>query len=513
MTTLIKNVIVVDGSGRSPIKGDVLVRDNKILAIGSFPQYKADKIIFGNEGYLTPGFIDPNVSSDRYLTLFQSPLHKDFLKQGVTSIMIGQCGFSLAPSFYGTNLEHIESWSRINRINVNWKSVGEFLKVLEGFGLGVNVGTLVGHEVIREGIVKDLSVFRNLTSNELRVFRSVLSQSIQEGAFGMSTGLGYFPYQNTSYHELRALADVLKENKAIYATHLRNEREKLFESVDETIRLSQEMSLTTIISHFRPLLGFEDQYEKSLALIEEKSSKANVYFDCNPFNSSAASLDTFLPEFIKGEEINIIFQKLQDKELAKKFISALPKIDSKKMIILNAPTVEFLNGKTLYEFAKTRELSTEKALIKLMEVTKLKGVVLYENLNQEQVSKAMFSSRALISTNSPNFDDVYETFKPDRAVKNFSTYFKQASQNNIGIEKAVAKTTGLLATIFNIDGRGFISDGYFADLNLMTKDFDIAMVMVNGQIMVENGDVVSTIQKGLPAGKQGNGSLLRKSKK
>ncbi len=506
MITLIKNVIIVDGSGKPPIKGDVLVREEKILAIGSFPQYKADKVILGNEGYLFPGFIYPNVSSDRYLTMFLSPLHKDFLLQGVTSAVVGQCGFSLAPSFYGKNLEHIESWAKSSHININWRSVGEFLKVIENYGMGINIGTLVGHEIIREDILKDPNEkFRNLNSNELRVFRSVLEKSIKEGALGMSTGLGYYPYQETSYYEIRALLDILKESKAVYATHLRNEREKLFDSVDETIKVSQEMSVTSIISHFRPLIGFEDQYEKSLNAIEEKSSKSNVYFDINPFNFSATSLSVLLPDFIKDNDNAVILEKISNKDISKKLLSSMPKVDPQKMIILNAPSFEFLNGKTLYEFAKNRELGSSQALIKLMEVTKLNGVVLYENLNQQEVSKAIFSSRSLISTNSPNFDNVFGTFKPERAYKTFPTYLKESDKNKISIEKSISKITGLPASIFNLDGRGFISAGYFADLTLFTKDFDASLVMVNGKIMVENGAIISSNQKG-------NGRVLRKNK-
>ena len=101
MVTLIKNIILVDGSGRSPVKADVLIRDKKIVAVGSFPTYKADEVVNGNESYLVPGFIDPDITSDRYLTLFSSPYHKNFIAQGVTSGIIGQCGFSLAPNFYG----------------------------------------------------------------------------------------------------------------------------------------------------------------------------------------------------------------------------------------------------------------------------------------------------------------------------------------------------------------------------------------------------------------------------
>jgi N-acyl-D-aspartate/D-glutamate deacylase len=200
-----------------------------------------------------------------------------------------------------------------------------------------------------------------------------------------------------------------------------------------------------------------------------------------------------------------VLEKIKDKETAKKLTSSLPKVDPQKMVILSAPSVEFLNGKTLYEFAQNRGLNSMQALIKLMEVTKLKGVVLYENLNQQKVSKALFSVRSLISTNSPNFDDVFGTFKPDRACKTFPTYLKEADKNKISVEKAIAKITGLPATIFGLDGRGFISDGYFADLTLATKDFDISMVMVNGQFMVENGVLIPN--------QKGSGKILRKSKK
>jgi len=504
VTTLIKNVFVVDGSGRPSIKADVLVRNNKILAIGSFPKYEADNIIFGNEGYLCPGFIDPNASSDRYLTMFQSPLHKDFLSQGITSIIIGQCGFSLAPSFYG-NIDHLNVWTRTNHININWKSVDDFLKVVDEYGMGVNIGTLVGHKVIREDILHNPNEFRNLTANELRVFREVLSRALKEGAFGMSSGLGYFPYQQTTYYEIRALLDVLKKDGGIYTTHLKNEKEGLLSSVEETIKISQETSVLTIISHLRPFIGFEDEYEKSINLIESKAAKANVYFDINPFAVSAVSLDTFVPDSLKNDNAYLFIEKIKDKEIRKKVIFNFPKIDPQKLIILNAPGAEFINGKTLYEFAQNRNLSKNEALLALMKLTRLRGVVLYENLNQNQINKALFVNRSLISTNSPNFDNVFGTYKPDRAFKTFPTYLKMALQNGISIEKAVEKITGYVSSIFNIQKRGFIKDGYWADLVLLTKDLDVSIVMVNGFISFKDGEVVQKTK--------GSGRALRKIEK
>jgi len=102
VTILIKNIQLLDGSGRPPVKADVLVKNDKISAIGNFPKYRADEIIDGLGAYLAPGFVDINTDSDHYLTLFSNPSQKDFLLQGVTTIIGGQCGASLAPLIYGS---------------------------------------------------------------------------------------------------------------------------------------------------------------------------------------------------------------------------------------------------------------------------------------------------------------------------------------------------------------------------------------------------------------------------
>ncbi|MFA6352734.1 MAG: amidohydrolase family protein [Candidatus Paceibacterota bacterium] len=503
MTTLIKNIVLVDGSGKAPFKGDVLIRDEKIAAIGSFPSYKADKIIFGNESYLFPGFIDMNASSDRYMTLFSSPLHKDFLSQGITSALIGHCGFSLAPSFYGS-LDHFWSWSKTNHVNINWKKVKEFLNVLEkNIKPGVNIGTMAGHMVIRQDIIKEREEFRNLTANELRVFRSVVLEAMSEGAFGLSFGLGYFPYQQTTYYEIRALLDAVKKSKGFFTVHLKNEKLAIVDSVQEVIKLSRELGITGIISHLRPFFGFEKGFEESIKIIEENIATAQVYFDANPFSSSAVPIDSFIPDSFKNRDRGLVLEKIKDKEIAKKFIDEFPKIDPQKVIILNAPGVEFLNGKTLYEFAQNRDIPASKSIVSLMEATKLRGVIFYENLNQKEIEKAILSPRSLISSNSANFDDTLLSFKPQRSYQTFPEFFKKASGFGLSIEKAVSKVSGLPAKILNLDGRGFISSGYFADLVLMNKDFDISMVMINGQMAVENSQFNKNFK--------GGGKVLRKS--
>lgn len=144
MTTLIKNALLIDGTGRPPAKADVLVKNDKISAIGSFPRYQAENTIDARGAYLSPGFIDINTGADLYLSLFSNPQQEEFLRQGITTIVGGQNGISLAPLFYGTLNIH-KFWATTDKINVNWHSFAEFSKEMGKRKFGVNFVSLAGY--------------------------------------------------------------------------------------------------------------------------------------------------------------------------------------------------------------------------------------------------------------------------------------------------------------------------------------------------------------------------------
>src|SRR3989344_2580012 len=283
MSLLIKGVQVVDGAGRPPYKADVLIQKNIISAIGNLKRRRARKEIDGLGNYLTPGFIDINTDSDHHLTLFTDPSQSDFTNQGVTTSIGGHCGASLAPLLYGT-LESIRKWVDPTEINVNWHTVGELLKTLDKLPLGVNFATLVGHSTIRRALVGESN--RRLTQKELAVFQKILEQSLDEGAYGLSTGLGYVHGRLASDRELRALVKVVADAGGVYTTHLRNETDELLESVKETVRVAKSTGAKTIISHLRPLKGSENQFDEALKLLEKSSASASVYFDISPYATS-----------------------------------------------------------------------------------------------------------------------------------------------------------------------------------------------------------------------------------
>lgn len=495
MTTLIKNVQVVDGSGQAPVKTDVLVKGGSIAALGAFPSYRADRIIYGNELFLSPGFIDINAGSDRTLALFSEPTFEDFFSQGITTALLGHCGFSLAPSLYGTLHAH-GSWAFAPHMNANWKTFGEFVReISKRYTFGINIGSLVGHRVVREDIVYDPSEFRKLTGEEIRLFRHIVSSSIEHGAFGLSSNLGLFPYDKTPYHELRALADSVAKHKALYTTHLRNETDSLYDSVREAVKLSLDVSVRTIISHLRPFDGYESQFEKSLSYLEGRMGRAHVHFDINPFPYSAVSVRTFLPPKLRDEKKEVVLAYLADPKAHKETYEHMPSVDAKEIRIFLSPGMSFLQGSSLYDFAQNRHLDSRKALIELMRLTKCEGIVFYKNLNEEYIRKGIASSQSLISTNSSHGRAVEKgssawtasSYKPLRMTETFPQYIRQADSLGMSIEKTVAKITSMPASLMGLHTKGRIAEGFDADVVLFAKDGSVSMVMVNGSVLVEDG--------------------------
>src|SRR3989344_2802238 len=384
--TLIRSVQIVDGSGKAPYKADVLLSGDRISALGAFPNKKASLVINGLGYYLAPGFIDIHTDSDHYLTLFSNPPQEDFLTQGVTTIIGGHCGSSLAPLLYGS-LESIQKWGNPNLINVDWHTVDDFLTVLKSSGLGVNFGTLVGHSTIRRALIGE--GLRDLSGSELKVLLNLLARSLEEGALGLSAGLGYVHSKNVSYEEIKSFAKTVEKYNGVFAAHLRDEKEKLADAVSETIQLSRETGAKILVSHFRPLIGYERNFEQALNLIETAANKLDFHFDNYPFDSSVVPLYTLLPTEFQTGGWRVMLDNISKKAIQEKIIKELLILKESDIIIASAPQAKYLTGKYLGQFAKNREIDLPAALLELMKATQLQAVVIYKNINLDLTVKSL----------------------------------------------------------------------------------------------------------------------------
>mgnify|MGYP001565511345 CR=1 FL=1 len=492
---LIKSATIFDGTGKPPYRSDVLIKNDRISAIGNFSSKSADVVIDGLGLELSPGIIDVNTDSDHFLSLFSNPEQQDFLFQGVTTIIGGQCGSSLAPLFYGS-LKSMRKWGDINRTNVDWHSIGELKQTIKKIGLGVNFGTLIGHSTIRRDLVGD--EIRDLSEPETEIFKSAVLQGLKEGALGFSTGLSYIHARSVSYSEIKKFMKITAAAGKIYATHLRDEKGGILDAIRETVAAAEETGVKTIISHLRPINGHEEQLNEGLALLSENSRNKNIYFDANPFDFSVIPLYSLLPKWAQHgslEEMLPLFDHAEHRERIRQEIRSST-ADFPSMIIAEAKDNHPIIGKTVAEFSKTRNLDPLDGLLILMEITGLKALLIEKNINQTVLNGLLFHPRALIGSNTASFLSSEKIMRSARSTDTFQKFLSMARERGLAPETAIAKITSVPAGIFGLQKRGMISEGAYADIALR-KDGKVTHVLVNGIFAVKDGELTGN-RPGMP---------------
>lgn len=483
---LIKNCKIVDGSGKPSYKGDILISGDRISAINAAIPKTGLETIDAIGLTVTPGFIDPNTDSDHYLTLFNNPSQSDFLLQGVTTIIGGHCGASLAPLLYGS-LESIRKWVDTTQVNIDWHTVGELFQILNKKKLGVNFGTLVGYSTIRRAIIGEAQ--RDLTDNEILVFEGIVEKALDEGALGVSTGLGYAHSSLISQSEISRILKVVAKHNGVHTTHLRNENAGLLDSIKEIVQLTELTNVKTLISHLRPLIGFENDTTKVIEYMRQLDPKLDLHFDTFPFDASFTPIYTLLPDWAKRGNLEYMWNSLTrsgTRDQIKKEINKLP-LD--KMLIAVAPNNKYLIGKTIAEFARNQGVVDEEALIELMILTRMKAILLYKNINLKFAEDLIFEDRGLVGSNSASLSYDEYAVSPERGLKTFPRFIELASKRkNYPIESAIKKITHQVAKKFDLKNRGLLKEGYIADITMLDNN-KVINVIVNGQIAVENSQI------------------------
>jgi N-acyl-D-amino-acid deacylase len=492
MTLLIKNVRILGGIQEFPELTDVFVAHDKISAIGSLANKKADEVLDGAGAYLSPGFIDVNAASDHYLTLLDYPSQEDFLKQGVTTIFGGTCGSSLAPLLYG-GLESLQKWGGSpDKVNVNWHSMAEFLAIVDRRPLAVNFGTLVGHATIRRALVGE-SLRDILTKNEMAVFSEILRKALKEGGFGLSTGLGYVHDRITPYAELKTLAQIVKEYGGVYATHLRHSGIGIGESIGETIKLAKDVGMKTLVNHFVPMIEARKEYEQTLSGIDALPPAMDFRFDLYPFDTMLLPIYTFLPEWAQTGGREVMLANVKDDWFLSRVKKDMAKIDEGHCIVAQAPDNDFLVGKTLAEVKTIYGLGDARdALFRLMVATGLRGTMLYKTLDEDLIRRALASRHSFVASNAPSFNEAphlnfKKMYKSERTTATFRMFFSLAEHGLMPLEDAVRKITLEPAREFDLAGRGEIKEGNFADLACF-KNGEVKFTVVNGKVVMRDGE-------------------------
>jgi N-acyl-D-aspartate/D-glutamate deacylase len=315
---LIRGGLVFDGSGAPGVPRDVAIRDEQIVAIGAdaveLAAPNAETIDAGGLA-VTPGFIDLHSHADHTLPTY--PRATNSITQGVTTEVVGLCGFSVAP--VAANPARADQLRELAYgfgpyLEWNWHTYDDYLVQLHAAGPAVNVAPLVGHHALR--ILAMGMDDRAPTPSELAVMRGALADALNHGAWGMSTGLVYAPGSFATTEELVALGQELARVDGLYVSHLRDESDRLIEAIDEALNVGAQLGIRTQISHLK-ITSRHNAGRIGSALTHLEAARAHgvrVHADVYPYAAGSTYLHQVLPPWVKVGGMRAMVERLRVQE-------------------------------------------------------------------------------------------------------------------------------------------------------------------------------------------------------
>ncbi|EKD46636.1 MAG: hypothetical protein ACD_67C00135G0002 [uncultured bacterium] len=509
LDVLIKNGTIIDGSGQPMFRGDVGIREGVITDIGDLHNEHAEIEIDATKKYVSPGFIDVNNHSDTYWRIFLDPKLESLMYQGVTTIIGGNCGSSLAPLASHDVIKSIQKWTDMKNVSFNWLSMKEFLNEVDKKKLAVNFASLVGHGTLRRGLVGD--EVRDISPEEMKTMKKMLTQAMKEGALGFSTGLVYTHAKLASSREIAELAEIVKKYDGVYTTHIRGESHELIRAVEEAIRIAQITGVRLQISHLKAM-GKKNWplMEEAINLIETaRTSGINVHFDVYPYTSTGSVLYILLPDWVTEGGREMMLLRLKDAEMRKRVIKEMKasEYDYSKITISISALDKSLNHKKITEIAQAQGKSVEDAIIDVLIASNGHVVTMMEVLSEKNVDKGVINPFSMVSSNGSGYSIEHRGTGEIVHPRNFGSFPRVLadyvrSRGVVGWEEAIRKMSGLPAEKFKIEKRGIIAKGNHADVVVFdptticdTATVDnpyqyskgIEWVLVNGHLAVKNG--------------------------
>ena len=507
MLTLLRNCFLVDGTGNPGKSADILIQGDKISDIGTFPNAKADRV-FDLTGFtVTPGFIDVNVDSDHYFTLFSDPGQCSLMAQGVTSIVGGNSGTSLAP-LLGDGILSLRKWADPTQININWASFGEFIVWLRTRKFGINFGSLVGHSTIRRGLMGDSVA--PLNQGDYKRFIFLMDIALREGGLGFSTGLAYSRASAVSTEELFELTKNIAHGRGVYASYPREEG-GIAGGVKEVVLLAQENNLNVEITHLAT--PRTDDFRFALEMIEKVSKDVSIHFDLSPYEITVKPLFTLLPSWATQKGFAELLRNLSNKELRERILNDIEKRHEEigGIIISHARNQWIIHGKSIKEIALNQNLSISEALLKVLQVSENQVMGFITDSDAGLREELLFHPLSLISSNGVGYDRIIGLGRPKIHPRSFGAFPRflriVREKKKISFEEAIQKITQIPGEKYGFMKRGVIKKGNYADLVVLDQGLvkesntfensnvyseGILMVFVNGVLSYERGNFLNT---------------------
>jgi N-acyl-D-amino-acid deacylase len=447
---LIKNGFVVDGTGQPRIKIDVGIREGKIAAMGALPGATANLVVDATGKIVCPGFIDVHTHLEG--SIQNNPIAANFLHDGVTSLITGNCGNSA-------------------------NDLAAFFLELEQSGIAPNVGALAGHNTIRSAVMG--SVNRAPSKAELEKMQALMRKAMEDGALGLSTGLIYIPGTFAKTDEIVALAKVAAERQGIYASHIRHEDHRVFDAVEEAITIGREAKIPVEISHLK--VAGKASWGKSEALLSKlyayRSAGIDVMVDQYPYTASSTTLSTQIPEWALGGGTDSLKIRLANSSSKASIVAEMKKMLAESgaenygfAVVANCPWDSTLNGKSILQITQKNKgvaasLDDEIETILNFCSRGPRVQMVFHKMGEEDVRKIMQFPYCMIASDAGVASFGRSMLHPRAYGTNARVLSQYVREEKImALEEAIRKMTVLPATRFNLSDRGVLRPGKMADV-------------------------------------------------
>ena len=512
----IEGAQVIDGTGRPGNRADIGIKDDRITAIGDLHREPAGSNLHASGKVVAPGFIDMHSHSD--WRLWGNRRAESKVRQGVTTEVVGNCGFSPAPVSQEF-LEDLRGFALYvpTAMDFHWRSVGDYLKAFDSSGTALNVIQLIGHGTLRVAAMGFAR--RPPTAAELTRMQRMIADGIEDGAWGLSTGLIYAPGSYATTDELVTLAATASRHRGFYASHIRGEGATLLDAVREAIHIGREGDLPVQISHVkaagRPNWG---KVADALSLIDEARAEGlDVMADVYPYTASSTTIRTLLPDWALEDGIDAMLKRLADptdRARIRRDIEApetgqglLDRIGWENVMISACSRRKDAEGKRISEIATSRGIDPLDAALELIVDEAGKGYMILFQLDERDLRRALTHPSVMIGSDGSALAPYGELAVGKPHPRSYGTFPRVLGeyvreQRVLSLPQAIHKMTALPARRLGLKDRGVIVVGARADLVVFDArrvsdratyqdphqyPEGIEHVLVNGSFVIKDG--------------------------
>lgn len=534
MTTdrIIENARIVDGTGAPWFRGAVLIRDGQIDRVvrSKDNDISADERLNVDGAVLTPGFIDTHSHSD--LELFADPTLAPKTRQGITTEILGQDGFSMAPMYRkgGSDewRQHLKGLAGNVDVEWTWESIEEYLATVEEQGVAPNVATLVGHGTVRYNVLGMED--RAPTDRELMDMAELVTEGLEQGAIGFSTGLVYSPQVNASTYETQTLAGRLAPFQRPFVAHIRSEGRWIWEALDEFVDIGAEEGIPLHLSHYKVSGSAQIGKAGRANQLIETARERGIDFTAEqyPYTAGNTLLSAVLPPWVHADGPDETLERISDEETRERIRRDTEewRIDGwenqgartgwDNIVVTNIDNPKWTDyqGSSVASVASDRQSHPVDVVCDLLIAEDLDVAMLLHAMDEPDVREIMANERVCIAT-----DGLFGTAPHPRTYGTYARVLGKyvREEGVLTLEEAVRKMTSLPARAMGLERKGLIRPGMDADLVVFRPEtvsdrgtYDaprqhptgITHVLVNGEFIVRSGSTTENTPGEVITGKQ-----------